>query len=120
MGSDSIFLRGDVAKCNATENIESDPFFADYEVRRLPGVARRQVTFFASPKKVTKERRTADTALRCATGSRKNAAQNRKRNNSPSLRSVLKQISLLICFAQHFYGSVEAERVYCIELTMLT
>ncbi|TAK90972.1 MAG: hypothetical protein EPO06_06535 [Burkholderiaceae bacterium] len=49
-GSDSIFLRGAIAKFEGAENIESDPVFADHEVQRLPGVARQQVTFLCFAK----------------------------------------------------------------------
>jgi len=36
MGSDSIFLRGDIAKSDLTENIESDPFFRGKTKRGSP------------------------------------------------------------------------------------
>ena len=49
----------------ASQKISSlTPFSRYYGVQRLPGVARQQVTFLASPRKVTKRRRTANAALR--------------------------------------------------------
>ena len=77
------------------------------------------VTFLASPRKVTKRRRTADTALRYATGFRQNSIQNGKRKNSPD-KTGLKQFSFLIRFESNFGGSVEAEyKAYCCDLASL-
>ncbi|TAK91735.1 MAG: hypothetical protein EPO06_03260 [Burkholderiaceae bacterium] len=71
--------------------------------RGLPG---GKLLFFASPKKSNQKKGEPPTLpLR---GSRKNSIQNRKRKNSPSLCSVLKQFSFLICFELNFCGSIEA------------
>ena len=53
-----------------------------------PGVARRLLTFFASPKKVSKERRPLLSAsLRCATGNRRCSAKTGSRANSPAAQT---------------------------------
>ena len=56
---------------------------------RWPGVARRLLTFFASPKKVSKERRPLLSAsLRCATGSLRYSAKTGSSSNSPSAQTI--------------------------------
>jgi hypothetical protein len=53
----------------------------------------RRATHFLCFAKESKQRKA--TAANCPSGSRKSERQSGKRNNSPSLRSELKQISLL-------------------------
>jgi hypothetical protein len=93
----------------------------------MPGVARRLVTFFASPKKVTQKRRPHS---RCPSGSRQSDAPSGKRNQLASLAGRisackriplrrrgactakpllhLKHVSFLIRLTHHFVGSVSS------------
>jgi hypothetical protein len=68
----------------------------------------RRATHFLCFAKESKQRKA--TAANCPSGSRKSERQSGKRNNSPSLRSELKQISLLFPLRHSLFRQFTAER----------
>jgi hypothetical protein len=62
----------------------------------MPGVARRLVTFFASPKKVTQKRRPQAAALRVPVCAKQKMGSER---NSPAAQTAFTSLSIF-CFAQ--------------------
>jgi hypothetical protein len=67
----------------------------------------RRATHFLCFAKESKQRKA--TAANCPSGPRKSKRQSGKRNNSPSLRSELRQISLLFPLCHSFFRQFTAE-----------